>query len=411
MLKPNEGNKYVFKNIQFNSVHLPPLNEVAHLLHLPNNISGMITHAQSFYGSDVPVSKSSISHLSNQGVGKPTFKKIYTWFKSLSPRISEVFNLEVLKKTFKAARVGSNASTYYPCTYGFNCSKKSNNNDNELNALLDWLEERSHADYLMMSEIHNKAKSKSIDKKSPKDIWQLQKPYWQSHSLVPSHQLSIFDEFFNLDKKRENYTNEDALALAEATYHLTFDFYLSAIANYEVGLHSYYRRIDENYKPKKGTSFFTNVLNTLIESDESNGCFDSVLIELKELVSSNDKPMTWRRLASFVPLEKSQSDYTESGESLNDRQYKQLKDWRNGKNLPSFLRLEKFIKAIFASHGNYDSLAMLMYFRISRGIDTKIQECFEQTHSEKVIPIFKTVIGQYPSYFEHYTDKLNKAAT
>lgn len=245
MLKPNVGNKYVFKNIQFNSVHLPPLNEVAHLLHLPNNISGMITHAQSFYGSDVPVSKSSISHLSNQGVGKPTFKKIYTWFKSLSPRIGEVFNLEVLKKTFKAARVGSNASTYYPCTYGFNCSKKSNINDNELNVLLDWLEERSNADYLMMREIYSKAKSKSIDKKSPKDIWQLQKPHWQSHSLVPNDQFTILDEFFNSDKKRDDYTNEDALALAEATYYLTFDFYLSAIANYEVGLHSYYRRLDE----------------------------------------------------------------------------------------------------------------------------------------------------------------------
>ena len=411
MLKPNEGNKYVFKNIHFKSVYLPPLNEVTQLLHLPSNISGMITHAQSFYDSDLPVSKSSVFHLSSRGVGKPTFKKIYTWFKSLSPKINEVFNLQVYKKTSKAIRVTSNASTYYSCIHGLNFSKKCNNNDNELNILIDWLVERSNADYLMMSEIHNKAKSKSIDKKSPKDIWQLQKPYWQSHSLVPSHQLSIFDGFFNSDKKRENYTNEDALALAEATYHLTFDFYLSAIANYEVGLHSYYRRIDENYKPKKGTSFFTNVLNTFIESDESNGCFHSVLIELKELVSSNDKPMTWRRLASFVPLEKSQSDYTESGESLNDRQYKQLKDWRNGKNLPSFLRLEKFIKAIFASHGNYDSLAMLMYFRISRGIDTKIQECFEQTHSEKVIPIFKTVIGQYPSYFEHYTDKLNKAAT
>ncbi|MGS0498937.1 hypothetical protein ACU8V4_17760 [Pseudoalteromonas mariniglutinosa] len=38
----------------------------------------------------------------------------------------------------------------------------------------------------MMREIYSKAKSKSIDKKNPKDIWQLQKPHWQSHSLVAS---------------------------------------------------------------------------------------------------------------------------------------------------------------------------------------------------------------------------------
>lgn len=411
MLKPNEGNKYVFKNIHFKSVYLPPLNEVAQLLHLPSNISGMITHAQSFYNSDLPVSQSSIFHLSSRGVGKLTFKKIYTWFKSLSPNINEVFNLKVYKKTTRAMKVTSNASTYYSCIYGFNASKKSNKNDNELNLLIDWLEARSQFDYLMMSEIHNKAKSKNIDKKSPKDIWQLQKPYWQSHSLVPRQQLNIINEFYNSDKKREDHTEEDGLALIEATYHLIFDFYLSAIANYEVGLHSYYRRLDENYKPKKGASFFTNVLNTLIESDESNGCFDSVLIELKELVSSNGKPMTWRRLASFIPLKKSPSDNPDSGESLNDKQYKQLKDWRNGKNLPSFLKLEEFINAVFDKHGNYDSLALTVYFRIARAIDTKIQECYEQAHSEKTIPIFKTVIGQYPSYFKHYTDTVNKAAT
>jgi hypothetical protein len=411
MLKPNKDNKYVFKQIHFNSVYLPPLNEVTQLLHLPLNTNNIINHVQSFYGEELPVSKSSISQLTNQGVGKSTFKKIEAWFTSLSPKVMQIFNLKLFKKISKAVKVGSNASIYFSCAYGFNCSKKSNNNDNELNVLLDWLEERSNADYLMMREIYSKTKSKSIDKKNPKDIWQLQKPYWQSHSLVPNVQFTILDEFFNSDKKRDSYTIENILAAAEATCYLTFDFYLSAIANYEVGLHSYYQRLDERYNPKKGSSFFTNVLNTLIESDESNGCFDSVLIELRELVSPKEKPMPWRKLASFIPLEKSQSDYTESGESLNDRQYKQLKDWRNGKNLPSFLRLEKFINTIFASHGNYDSLAMLMYFRISRGIDAKIQKCFEQTQSEKMIPVFKTVIAQYPSYFKHYTDAVNKAAT
>lgn len=46
------------------------------------------------------------------------------------------------------------------------------------------------------------------------------------------------------------------------------------------------------------------VLNTLVESEEANGCFDAVLIELKDLISSKEKPMSWRKLASFIPLEK-----------------------------------------------------------------------------------------------------------
>jgi len=48
MLKPNEGNKYVFKIINFKSAYLPSYDEVAYLLHLPNNFRGIIDYAQSF---------------------------------------------------------------------------------------------------------------------------------------------------------------------------------------------------------------------------------------------------------------------------------------------------------------------------------------------------------------------------
>lgn len=80
MLKPNEGNKYVFKIINFKSAYLPSYDEVAYLLHLPNNFRGIIDYAQSFYEAKLPVSKSSISTLSTKGIGKPTFKKIENWF-------------------------------------------------------------------------------------------------------------------------------------------------------------------------------------------------------------------------------------------------------------------------------------------------------------------------------------------
>lgn len=67
------------------------------------------------------------------------------------------------------------------------------------------------------------------------------------------------------------------------------------------------------------------------------------------------------------------------------------------------------VSAISANLCDLDSSALLVYFRISRGIDTKIQECFEQTYSEKVIPIFNEVIEQYPAYFKYYSERENSA--
>ena len=409
MLKPNEGNKYVFKIINFKSAYLPSYDEVAYLLHLPNNFRGIIDYAQSFYEAKLPVSKSSISTLSTKGIGKPTFKKIENWFLSLSPSIVHIFNPKLLKKNYKAVVVGSNASHFYSCVDSYKFSLRANKNDNELNVLMDWLEERSNADYLLMSEIHRKAKSEIIDKNDPKDIWLLQKTHWHAQSLVPSRQLEVLDEFFKSDKRRENYTFDEVLAIAGASYYLTFDFYLSAIANYEIGLQFYYERLDETCKDKQYSSFFTGVLNTLIESDEVNSCFDAALIELKKFISSKIKPISWRQLASYIPIENSQLNAPESYEPLKDRQYKQLKDWRNGKNLPSFLKLERFVSAICEKLCDLDSSALLVYFRISRGIDTKIQVCFEQTESEKLIPIFNEIIGQYPAYFKYYSERENSA--
>ena len=68
---------------------------------------------------------------------------------------------------------------------------------------MDWLEERSNADYLLMSEIHRKAKSEIIDKNDPKDIWLLQKTHWHAQSLVPSRQLEVLDEFLSQIKEEK----------------------------------------------------------------------------------------------------------------------------------------------------------------------------------------------------------------
>ena len=77
--------------------------------------------------------------------------------------------------------------------------------------------------------------------------------------------------------------------------------------------------------------------------------------------------------------------------------------------LPSFLKLERFVSAICEKLCDLDSSALLVYFRISRGVDTKIQVCFEQTESEKLIPIFNEIIGQYPAYFKYYSERENSA--
>lgn len=415
MFKPNKDGKYVFPPSHFTSIFLPSTAEVARLLQLPENIPQQITFFERAYQTNSKIAKSSKANLLTQGVSLKTLGKLYQFGENISVYFKVLFTKANLLKLLRPAKIGSNAGDWFALGLGISTNK----NDHEFFTLGDWLISRSEADYVMLKTVKKQIKTSVIDKNDYITIWQALLPTWQHYSLVPPEQLAYYTSYLNASDALKSPSDETHQRLYEAVYHMIFDFYLTAIAHYEVGLYQYYQRKFDTFEPDGETSFFSKIMDTFAHSDVKCCCYEAVLIELKRFLSSGDSELSWRAMATFIPIRNStdtqadgknalQEPLSKSGYRLIDEQYNQLKDWRNGANLPSETKLEAFLTALFNQHGNYDVQTVLNYFRIARAIDIKIHECVKLTPNIQIASILEKVLARYPVYFEHYRTALIK---
>jgi len=406
MFKPNKDGKYVFPPSHFTSIFLPSTAEVARLLQLPENIPQQITFFERAYQTNSKIAKSSKANLLTQGVSLKSLGKLYQFGENISISFNVLFTKENLLKLLRPAKIGSNAGDWFALGLGVSTVK----NDNELFTLVDWLISRSEADYVMLKTVKKQIKIGVIDKNDYITIWQALLPTWQHYSLVPPEQLAYYTSYLNASDALKSPSDETHQRLYEAVYHMIFDFYLTAIANYEVGLYQYYQRKFDTFESDGETSFFSKIMDTFAHSDVKCCCYEAVLIELKRFLSSGETELSWRAMAAFIPI-KDSADIQQKYplvERLIDRQYNQLKYWRNGENLPSETKLKEFVTALFNQYGNFDVQAVLNYFRIARAIDIKIHECVKLTPNIHITSILEKVLARYPTYFEHYRTVLIK---
>jgi hypothetical protein len=340
------------------------------------------------------VSRSSRAALSNTGVAKPTYNKLSNWAKQLSIPFEKLISRSLLVRTFKATDVNSNAGQWWSILHGFQLAA----HDTELAALISFLEARSDTDYLMVKAVKKQIKQGKINKDDNNAIWLAQLPTWEKHSLVPEEQLSIYTEFMTSADNPKHRQDDNAIALLTAVYHLIFDFYLAAIAHYEIGFVLYEQRHYENVEIDKYLGIFSAVMDIYLHEDNDYSCFSAMLEALKQRLAKNGNVLGWREIAAFIPLE----DSGQSPELFNDRQYKQLKDWRKGENMPSNEKMRLFIEAMIQSLGDYSPEPILDYFRIARAIDNLVAK----QPDKRVIPIVKKVLAEYPRYFSHYKQQL-----
>ncbi|GIU43746.1 hypothetical protein TUM4438_13360 [Shewanella sairae] len=398
MFKPNKDGKYVFPNADYASIFLPSVASIATLLDLPKNLSQQVTYFESTYDIDSQISRSSKASLTSVGVGKATVNKLFKMASNLAVPFESLLKLAKLRKSIRADKVGSNAGDWHALFEGASLSTI----DSEFLWLARGFNDRAKADYLMVKTIKKKIKAGVIDKDDSSAIWQEQLLTWQQHSLVPVEQLEIYSHYASDLGAIEREQTSTFFSVLEAVAHLHFDFYLTAVAYYEVGLISYYQRLGKINDAGSEVSVFTRVIATWTGEGHQCTCYGAVLNELKRLVSKGGAEVGWRKLATFISID----DSSDSAESLADRQYKQLKGWRNGDNLPSWGRLDKFVTSAFQFHGNYDVDAMLVYFRIARALDIKVNRWAMQSNNLEALSIWKRALARYPEYLKHYRQKM-----
>ncbi|QDF76226.1 MULTISPECIES: hypothetical protein [Shewanella] len=391
-MKPNKDGKYVFKSPKYPSLFLPSPQEVAELLGFPNNAIKLLPLLENHYERKLNVGRSSRAALISNGVAKPTVNKLYRWVNHLPIPFKKIMNLPTFLKAFRAMRVGSNAGLWHSISNGLSAFP----HDSELITLCDFIEARSNADYQMVKAIRSQIKSGFIDKNDGNAVWLAQLTTWQANSLVPADQLDFYSRYPQAPDDPMFQQEEGINALLEAVYHLNLDFYLAAIAHFEVGLVLYEQRRWGDLDVDNYVGVFSSVINRWVHEDKQMTCFEAMLVEFKESLGNNG--IGWRELSGFIAID----DSGESEELLRDRQYNRLKDWRRGVNMPSDLKLRLFVEAAFKSVEGYCPETALIYFRISKGLDLFVAKQFQIAQYHNAGKIMEKVVAHYPRYFQHY---------
>ncbi|MEN8619619.1 hypothetical protein [Shewanella baltica] len=397
-MKPNGDGKFIFKTMNFESIFLPSPADVCRLLGLPDNIVKMIPALEEHYAQPLNVSRSSLAEITRSGVGMPTMNKLSNWMKKLPIPMKRLIHMPTMLKTYRAMRVGSNAGLWYSASNGFSLAS----NDSELISLFDFISMRAEADYKMVKGIKHLVRKGVIDKNDSNEVWQALLTTWQKCSLVPAEQLACYS-LYAASPDDPILTNElEGTAVLKAVFHLVFDFYFSAIAHFEVGISLYYMRCGAKDVSEQHRSLFSSAIHTfsIAIADERCSCFGAMLNELRTILAKKELVSGWRALASYIDIEES----GQSMETLADKQYRQLKDWRNGMNMPSAHKLRQFASNFVRElgGGEVDVNLVLDYLRIANGIDTLVARFLEQGKDERVIAIIAEVLTEYPRYFEHY---------
>jgi len=398
-MKSNKRRRFVVKTIKFDGFHLPHPEDVAMLLGLPDNIRKMIDSAEFFYQKDLPLKSSTRAKISKEGLAKPSWEKLITWVFDLPIPIFELFNLFLFRKCSEATKAGSNAGQWFSHLHGFKQSPKRSINDHEFQPLINFIDARANVDALVLKNGKKLIKTGKLSIDDAKAQWACQQQLWSDLKVISTTVLTEYDAFV------ENYAiyikmnqSELSLRILPAVIAMKFDFYLAAIAHYEIGLALYMQRNSDDVQFTSFKDTFSSVSQNYSLVDEKHTCFGAMLIELRNSISDHGQDMSWRALSSYIAIEES----GDSGELLKNKQYNQLKDWRNGKNMPSDKKLEAFIKAAITSVGNEDITFSMFYFRIAKGIDKLAAQYEDQIGTDKVQLMIREVVACYPKYLEYY---------
>jgi len=394
------NNKIRINEFKSPSFYLPAIGNTSELLDFPSTQKQLLDLFETAYETPLNISRTSKFEFFNKGVGLRTVGKIIGWFKTLPLPFDQLATKRLMAKVIRSNKVGSNAGNWFSAIKNFEAGfqNTSESKEHELGPLFDFILHRCNTDIKFLTLIRQQIKKDKIDTTDVAGAWKLQQPLWSDNSKVPDSALQTFEQHAEkLAVQPKSLTKQQTLDIAESYCHLCLDFYLEAITHYEIGCRFYYGKDPE--KQKKELGMITKAILAYATDDNIKTCFDGMLTELKEVTSELVNETSYRKLASFIEI-----DEEEPGESLEDKQYKQLKDWRNGRNLPSGKKLITFLQNLDEYIDTNSGFVTFLMCRIAMGMDKLVngvltQSAGDNCNSDDVEIIIKKVLARIPEYY------------
>jgi hypothetical protein len=395
------GKPFVLGSGFENNLFLPTINTTMKMLGVSNPLLTGIAASEEIYALPLDIKRSSRHKLTSTGVGFPSSKKFIAW---LSKVLDQTFSAEsvISESTMSEAfQVNSNANAWYSVINHSEdlCEASRSESMTQFKPLLRFLMARCEADIVMQQQVNKTLLSKEFDNENLACRLTLQDTLWLTHSNIDNTVWLKFTALLieNATNKLED--KQQILEVAKCIVSLQLDFYLEAIAHYEVGcMLTMHADKSELTKPNgiltRGLLFYAN--------GKVKNCFDGFLHELKRAYTIKLGKVSWRQLARYIEIDEDEN--AASGDSLEDKQYARLKKWRNGDGAISNAKLQSFFVNLVGTE-ELDFLVMICsYARISLGLDKLLTQLKAQ-HKDKAFSdddfdaVCRNVLAQYSSYY------------
>jgi hypothetical protein len=396
------NNKVKIIEFKSPSFYLPTLANVNKFLGFPSTQKQLIDLVETTYEMPLEVSCTSKYSLFGEGVGLRTISKIITWCKKLPIPFEAMMTKRLMVKIERCSKAGSNAGHWLSAMQSFEAGFKrsSPTTDHEFMPLFKFLEQRCNTEVDLLVKLKQKINVGELDATNIVEAWEAQQPLWENNPFIPTNIVGTFAEIALEHSQKKSLTEQQTLSFIESYCYLCFDFYLEAITHYEVGCRMYYGKNKEKLENELG--MITKAIYAYATDDTITTCFGGMLTELKDVATELVGETSYRKLASFIEIEEDKS--IACGESLADKQYGQLKDWRNGENLPSGKKLITFLQNLDDYADTSSDFVTFLMCRITMGIDKLIDEVLVQSqrdncNQQDVEIIIKKVLSGIPAYY------------
>lgn len=396
------NNKVKINEFKSPSFYLPTLASVNEFLGFPSTQKQLIDFIETTYETKLDVKRSTRYSLFGKGVGLRTVSKIITWCKKIPLPFETMMTKRLIVKIERSRRAGSNAGDWFSAMQNFGIGFKfaGGSGEDEFTALLEFLEHRCNTEVDLLLELKQKVKAGKLKATDFAEAWKAQQPLWENNPCIPAHITDKFAQIALVHSQQKSLTEQQTLTFIESYCYLCFDFYLEAITHYEVGCRMCYGKNKEKLKNELG--MITKAITAYATDDATTTCFDGMLKELKNVASELVGETSYRKLASFIEIEEDKSIACD--ESLADKQYGQLKDWRNGKSRPSNAKLITFLQNLDRHVGGDNSPITSLMCRITMGMDKLVNEVLAQSKRDNcnqadVKKIIKNVLAAMPEYY------------
>jgi hypothetical protein len=396
------NNKVKMTDFKSPSFYLPPISEVYALLGFITNQKQLIDLLENTYDTQLNVSRTNKYAFFKQGVGLRTVSKIIGWLKLIPFPFEQLASKKVMVKVNRAIKAGSNAASWCAGVNSFQVGfKRSGQTDHEFTFLFNFIEQRCNTEVDLLLNIKEDVKAGKLSSGDIAAAWKAQYPLWENNPYIPSNIIKDFVELLVLHQQGKKLNEEQTLSFIESYIYLYFDFFLEAVIHYEVGCRIYYGKSKDKIKNELG--MITKAIYAYATQDEVKSCFAGLLKEFKDFLSETIEETGYRKLATFIELEGSENN--NSGESVVNKQYNQLKDWRNGVNLPSNEKLMAFLSNLDKFAGASSGYVTFDMCKVTMGVDKLVNELLVQTQKEncnqaEVELIIKKVLANIPSYYK-----------